>query len=198
MIRVDPAESTVAYVWYVKGRDDGYTVQSGSLDFTGAHPQFANNRDGCGIGGCMGSHHKQYARRTNDNDAHSWTVDNTGVFFHPGFEYDYKRDVNPSLTCEMPYHGYRCNVTVDEKHDNDDARCNRSVYTQTLSQSTSTAGGSGPWGANKSGAGAFYGGYLNKCPLTSDSASGWGIGLNASWTYGDADVKAGHPKGASQ
>jgi len=198
VIRVDPADSTVAYVWYVKARDDGYTVHSNNLDFTGAHPQFANNRDGCGISGCMGSHHKQYARRTNDGDAHGWTVDNTVVFFHPGLEYDYKREVDPSLTCEMPYHGYRCNVTVNENHDNDDARCNRSGYTQTLTQSTRTAGGSGPWGASKSGAGAFYGGYLNSCPLTSDSVSGWGIGLNASWTYGDSDVKAGHPMGARQ
>ncbi|WNG25164.1 hypothetical protein F0U62_14895 [Cystobacter fuscus] len=198
VIRVDPADPTVAYVWYVKARDDGYTVHASNLDFTGAHPQFANNRDGCGISGCMGSHHKQYARRTNDDDAHGWTVDNTLVFFHPGLEYDYKRDVNPSLTCEMPYHGYRCNVTSNDKHDNDDARCNRSGYTQTLIQSTNTAGSSGPWGANKSGAGAFYGGYLNFCPLTSDSASGWGIGLNASWTHGDSDVKAGHPKGTRQ
>lgn len=195
VIRVDPGDSTVAYVWYVKARDDGYTVHSSNLDFTGAHPQFANGRDGCGISGCMGSHHKQYARRTNDGDAHSWTVDNTVVFFHPGLEYDYKRDVNPLLTCVMPYHGYRCNVTVNEGHDKDEARCNRTGFTQTLTQSTNTAGSGGPWGAAKSGAGAFYGGYLNRCPLTSDSASGWGIGLNASWTYGDSGVKAGHPKG---
>jgi hypothetical protein len=199
VIRVDPADPTVAYVWYVKARDDGYTVHSSNLDFTGAHPQFANHRDGCGISGCMGSHHKQYARRTNDGDAHDWTVDNTVVFFHPGLEYDYKRNVDPSLTCEMPYHGYRCaGGTVNENHDNDNARCNRSGYTQTLTRSTRTAGSGGPWGAAKSGAGAFYGGYLSNCPLTSDSASGWGIGLNASWTYGDSGVKAGHPKGSLQ
>lgn len=197
VIRVDPADPAVASVWYVKARDDGYTVHANDLDFTGAHPQFANNRDGCGASGCMGSHHKQYARRTTDNDAHGWTVDNTVVFFHPGLEYDYKRDKDPSLSCEMPYHGYRCNVTSNDKHDTDDARCNRSGYTQTLIQGTSTAGSAGPWGANKSGAGAFYGGYLNSCPLTSDSASGWGIGLNASWTHGSPDVKAGHPKGTS-
>lgn len=199
VIRVDPADSTVAYVWYVKARDDGYTVHPSNLDFTGAHPQFANGRDGCGISGCMGSHHKQYARRTNDGDAHSWTVDNTVVLFHPGLEYDYKRDVAPSLTCEMPYHGYRCaGGTVNENHDNDNARCNRSGFTQTLIKSTNTGGSGGPWGAAKSGAGAFYGGYLSNCPLTSDSASGWGIGLNASWTYGDSGAKAGHPKGALQ
>jgi hypothetical protein len=198
VIRVDPADPTVAYVWYVKARDDGYTVHSSNLDFTGAHPQFANGRDGCGLAGCMGSHHKQYARRTSDNDAHSWTVDNTIVFFHPGLEYDYKRNVEPSLSCEMPYHGYRCNVTLSEGHDNDDARCNRSGYTQTLLRSTSTAGSGGPWGAAKSGVGAFYGGYLSSCPLTSDSASGWGIGLNASWTYGDAGAKGGHPVGSLQ
>lgn len=198
VIRVDSDDPTVAYVWYVKARDDSYTVHSSNLDFTGAHPQFANGRDGCGVSGCMGSHHKQYARRTSDGDAHSWTVDNTVVFFHPGLEYDYKRNVEPSLSCEMPYHGYRCNVTVNEGHDNDNARCNRSGYTQTLMKSTSTAGSSGPWGAAKSGAGAFYGGYLSSCPLTSDSASGWGIGLNASWTYGDSNVKGGHPKGSLQ
>ncbi|MFL5352126.1 hypothetical protein [Archangium sp.] len=61
-----------------------------------------------------------------------------------------------------------------------------------------TAGSGGPWGVARSGAGAFYGGYLNNCPLTSDSASGWGIGLNASWSYGDSGVRSGHPKGSTQ
>ena len=196
VIRVDASDPSVAYVWYVKGRDDSYTVTASNLDFTGAHPQFANQKDGCGILGCMGSHHKQYARRSNDNDAHGFSVDNTAVFFHPGLEYDYKRDVDPTLTCVMPSHGYRCgSAGVSEGHDNDDARCNRTGYTQTLTLTTATAGASGPWGSQKSGAGAFYGGYLNRCPLTSDSASGWGIGLNASFTYGDSGVKAGHPKG---
>ncbi|WNG23583.1 hypothetical protein F0U62_05730 [Cystobacter fuscus] len=57
VIRVDPADATVAYVRYVKARDDDYTVHASNLDFTGAHPQFANNRDGCGLASCMGSHH---------------------------------------------------------------------------------------------------------------------------------------------
>ena len=199
VIRVDPADRYVAYVWYVKARDDNYTVHSSNLDFTGAHPQFANHRDDCGIAGCSGSHHKQYARRTSDGDAHNWTVDNTLVFFHPGLDYKYKRDVEPSLTCVMPFHGYACNGgSVHEGHDSDNARCNRSPYTATLTRSTSLAGSTGPWGATRSGPGAFYGGYPNSCPLTSDSASGWGIGLNVSWTYGDSGAKSGHPVGAIQ
>jgi hypothetical protein len=197
VIRVDPADPTVAYVWYVNARDDSYTVHASNLDFTGAHPQFANQRNSCGISGCSGSHHKQYARRTNDGDAHNFTVDNTIVFFHPGVEYDYKRNVDPTITCVMPYHGYRCNGgSLNEGHDNDDARCNRWPYTQTLTKSTSIAGSSGPWGAVKSGNGAFYGGYWNYCPLSSHGNPGWGIGLNASWTYGDSGAKKGHPKGS--
>jgi len=196
VIRVDPADPYTAYVWYVRARDDGYAVHPSNLDFTGAHPQFVNGRDGCGISGCSGSHHKQYARRTNDGDAHGYTVDNTLVFFHPGLEYDYKRNINPSLTCEMPYHGYRCNGgSLNEGHDNDNARCGRSGYSGTLVLTTSVAGSGGPWGASTSGAGAFYGGYLSYCPLTSDSASGWGIGLNASWAFGDSGARWGHPKG---
>jgi len=198
VIRVDPADTTVAYVWYVDARDDSYTVHASNLDFTGAHPQFANGRDGCGTLGCMGSHHKQYARRTNDGDAHGFNIDNTIVFFHPGVEYDYKRNVDPTMTCEMPYHGYRCAgvSNYDQNHDSDDARCGRWPHTQTLIKSTNTGGSGGPWGTAKSGPGAFYGGYLNWCPLTSDSAAGWGVGLNVSWTYGDPAAKASHPKGS--
>jgi hypothetical protein len=48
---------------------------------------------------------------------------------------------------------------------------------------------------SKDGAGAFYGGLLDTCPLTSDSAGGWGIGLNVSWTYGDSDVRGKYPIG---
>jgi hypothetical protein len=36
VIRVDPEWPTVAYVWYVKGRDDDWTVHAIDLDFTGA------------------------------------------------------------------------------------------------------------------------------------------------------------------
>jgi len=49
-----------------------------------------------------------------------------------------------------------------------DSGKNRAGYTQTLIKSTSTAGSGGPWGAARSGAGAFYGGYLGNCPLTSE------------------------------
>ncbi|MCK6520152.1 hypothetical protein L6R49_01815 [Myxococcota bacterium] len=200
VIQVDSADPTVAFVWHVKSRDESDPVVASKLDFTGAHPQFVNNADGCGIGGCSGSHHKQYTRKTDDKDAHNWTIDQTTVFFHPGVEYDYKRNVAPLITCEMPAHGDKChnaatNTWNDEGHDNDQARCGVSPYSQSVTLSTSTTGASGPWGANKDGAGAFYGGLLDNCPLTSDSAGGWGIGLNVSWSYSDSGVRGKYPIG---